>query len=89
LEHLLVQQQLGDELFEPVDLGFQFTTTAVGVDLRRVVALPPAIVGGLRDAKLSTHIGDCQPPGQIAISLAQGALDLVGVPSLAHESLRD
>src|SRR5262249_36397708 len=52
-------------------------------------ALSPAIVSRLGDADLAAHVGDGQPPGQVAVHIAEQSRHLVGGPSLLHRSLRD
>ena len=67
LEHLLIQEQLGDQPLEPIDLALEFAASAIGVDLVGVVLLSPPIIGCLRDANLSTDVRDGQSLGQIAV----------------------
>jgi hypothetical protein len=88
LEHLLVQEELGDELLETLGLALQFTAPALGVELFGLVLASPPIVRVLSDTQLSTDIADRQTFGQIPVGLAQHPRDFVGVPSLSHPSLR-
>ncbi len=60
LEHLLVQEGLGDELLEALGLELQLTAPALGIEFLGLVAAPPAIVGVLGVAELSTDILDRQ-----------------------------
>ncbi len=67
MEHPLVQEQLGDEELEALDLDLEFAQAAGVIGLGRVKALPPAVVGRLGDAALAADVGDRQPLGQVAI----------------------
>src|SRR5262249_29435481 len=89
LEHALVEQELGDEELEALDLGLELAGAAGVVDLGGVVALPPAVVGVLGDAVLAADVADRQAASQVTVGLAQEVYDLLGGPSLAHESLLD
>jgi hypothetical protein len=84
-----VEEQLGDQQLEALDLVFQFTDAAGVLDDSGVVALPPAVIGVLADAEFAAPVGDRQALGQVAVGFAQQAHDLVGGPSLAPESLLD
>jgi hypothetical protein len=63
LEHLLVEQQFGDESLEPVNFHLQLADAADLILLGRVEPLPPAIVGRGVDAMLAADVGDGQAPG--------------------------
>jgi hypothetical protein len=89
LEHFFVEEELGDQQLEALDLVFQFADATGVIDDRGVVALPPAVIGVLANAEFAAHVGDRQALGQVAVGFAQQAHDLVGGPSLAHESLLD
>src|SRR5208337_3806048 len=89
LEHLLVQEQLGDEPLEAIDLELQLSAPAIRVDLLRVVLLSPPVIGRLGYADLSTDVRDCQSLGQIAVCLAQQPRHFLGGPSPSHGSLRE
>jgi hypothetical protein len=84
---VLVEQQLGHEKLEPLDLRLQFAYAAGIIDLGGVEMLPPAIVAVATNAMLATDIRDRQALGQGAVGIAQEALDLLRILSLAHESL--
>src|SRR5262245_15998629 len=47
LEHLPVEEQLGDQEPEARDLGLEFVDATGVIDLGGVVALPPTVVGVL------------------------------------------
>jgi hypothetical protein len=53
---------------------------------RRAVS-SPAVVGVLLDVEFLADVGDREALGQVAVGVAQEALDLIGSPSLAHKSL--
>src|SRR5262249_22932525 len=89
LEHPLVQEELGDEELEALDLGLELADAAAIVGPGGVVLLPPAVVGGLGDAQLAADVSHRQPPGQVALGLPKQPPDLLRAPSLAHESLLD
>jgi hypothetical protein len=88
LEHLLVQEQLGDQPLEPFGFQLQLTATTIGVRFLGVVSSPPSVVRVLSNAQLSTDISNRQTFGQIAVGFTQHAGDLGSVPSLSHGSLR-
>ena len=71
LEHLFIQEQLGHEPLEPLDLDFKLAAPAIGIDLRGVMPLPPAMVGGLGDADLAADVRDGQSLGQVAVGVLQ------------------
>ena len=91
-EHLLAEHQFGDESLEPLDLAFEFPTTAVGIDLCGVVPLPPTVVGRLGDVDLPADVRDRQPLGQVAVEIAEQSRDSLAVrrffmgPSLADST---
>jgi hypothetical protein len=89
LEHFLVQQQLGDEQLEALDLGLQLPEPTGLIELGRIVLLTPAIVGVLGDPELAAHVGDGEPFGQVTFGFPKQPHDWVGGPSLAQESLLD
>ena len=59
LKHMLVQNQLGDEPFQAIDVAFQLAAPAIGIDLCGVMLLSPSIVGGLGYALFATNVRDC------------------------------
>jgi hypothetical protein len=73
LEHLFIQEQLGHEPLESLD--FELAATAIGIDLGRVMRLPPAMVGGLGDADLAAEVGDGQSLGRVAIGTRPSTID--------------
>jgi hypothetical protein len=89
LEHLLIQEHLGDQPLEPINLALEFAASAIGVDLVGVVLLSPPIIGCLRDANLSTDVRDVQSLSQLAIGFTWQSRQFIGGPSPSHESLRD
>jgi hypothetical protein len=80
-------QQLGHQALEPFDLDLEFAAPAVGVDLGRIVALTPPMIGRLDDAELAADIPEGQSLGQVAIGFPEQSGHLVEPPSLPHESL--
>jgi hypothetical protein len=88
LEHLLVQEQLGNQLLESIDLELQFATPTICIDFLGITLLPPPIIRGLTDAVLATDVGDCLSSGQIAVGLLQQACNLIDGPSPLHGYLR-
>jgi hypothetical protein len=89
LEHLLVEEQFGDQELEAFDLGFEFADAACLINLSGVVPLPPAVVGVGGDTVLAADVGDREALGQVAVGFPKETYDLVCGPSLAHESLLD
>jgi hypothetical protein len=89
LEHPLIEEQFGDEDLETLDRGLECVDAPGVIDLGGVVALPPAVIGALPDAELAAHVGNRKALGEVAVSFPKQAHDLVGGPSLAHESLLD
>ena len=87
LEHLFIQEQLGHEPLESLDLDLEMAAPAIGIDLGRVMPPSPAMIGGLGDADLAAEVGDGQSPGQVAIGVPQQSGHFVVGPSLAHGSL--
>src|SRR5208337_4505542 len=87
LEHLLVQEPLGDEPLEAIDLELQLSAPAVRVDLIRVVLLSPPVIGRLGYADLATDVRGCQSLGQIAVCFAHQSRHFLGGPSPSHRSL--
>ena len=71
LKHRPIQEQLGDEPLEPLNLVLQLAATAFGADLLRVVPLPPTVGGRLGDSDLSAEVRDRQPLDQIAVRVAE------------------
>src|SRR6516165_2044442 len=87
LEHLPVEHQLGHDPLEPLDLGLELATAAIGIGLGRVMPLSPAIIGRLGDPGLAADIGDGQALGQVAVEIPEQSPHFVGGPSLPHGSL--
>jgi len=63
-------------------------TAAIGIDLRGVMPLSPAMVCGLGDADSPAEVGDRQALGQAADGSLHQTIQFVGSPSLAHWSFR-
>jgi hypothetical protein len=89
LEHFLVQQQLGNEQLEALDLGLQCPDAPGRIDLGGGETLAPAVRGMLADTELAADIGDREALRQVAVGFPQWAGDLFGGPSLCQESLLD
>jgi hypothetical protein len=89
LGHLLIQEQLGNQLLESINLELQLSAPAIGLDLLGITLPAPPIVGGRTDAVLATDVGDGQSFGQIAVDFLQQPCNLVGGPSPFHAFLRE
>ena len=88
LEHLFVEEQLGHQPLEAIDLELQLAAPAIGIDLVRVVSLSPAIVGRLGDAiacdRCPRRSVLWPDRGRLRVAIAH----LVGGPSPSHGSLQ-
>ena len=56
LEHLLVQEQVGDESLATIEFEFQFATPAVRIDPLGILMLSPAIVSRRRPRERSWRL---------------------------------
>jgi hypothetical protein len=65
-----VQEQLGHQPLEAIDLELQLPASAIVIDLARIMPLSPTIVRRLGYALLATKVRDGQSFGQIAVGFA-------------------
>jgi len=86
---VFVQEQLGHQPLQPIDLDLQFAAAAVGIDLAGRVPLSPTMARRLCDPLFATEVRDRQSFGQIAVSVTEQSRDLFGVPSPSYGSLQD
>lgn len=81
LEHLLVEGQIGDDLFEPAIFVLELAYPPELGDAHPRIALFPGVEGGLTDPELAADLGR----GDALLGLAQGLGDLLfGEPGLLH-----
>jgi hypothetical protein len=66
-----IQEQLGHQPLEAIDLELQLPAPAIAIDLARIVPLSPTTVSCLGDALLATKVGDGQSFGRTAVGFAQ------------------
>ncbi len=59
-----------------LDLGLELANTPAIVGLHGVVQLPPAVVGGLGDARLAADVAHRQTLGRVVLDLPQQPSDL-------------
>jgi hypothetical protein len=85
---MLVQNQLGDEPFQAIDVAFQLAAPAIGIDLFGIVVLTPPVIGGFRNTLFAANVRNRQSFGQVAVGFAQQPCHFLGGPSPFHESLR-
>src|SRR5262249_47222456 len=76
LEHLLVEQGLGQQLLQPGVLAPQLLEPLGLVGLHAAVLVAPAVQGRLADGQPLADLGDGQPLGQVGVGLAQLGDDL-------------
>ena len=76
-----VQEQLGHQPLEAIDLELQLPTRAIVIDLVRCVVLSPTIISRRGDALFTTEVRDCQSLWPDRGRLPRNNRGLISIPS--------